>query len=147
MDFREENKQENSRLRSVANRLTAQQWSLDLGGGWTVGTMLCHVAFWDKMTAIRLQRWIATDRLAAVPDQDNVDSINDSVRSLAGQIRFEEGAKFVLMCADEIDLLVAELPATRLEALEKSGRDRWVKRSLHRQIHLARIEKALDSSR
>ncbi len=44
MDFIAENKIETNRLRALAGGI-GRNWATELGGGWTVGTMLCHLAF------------------------------------------------------------------------------------------------------
>ena len=114
-----------------------------MSGGWTVGTMLCHLAFWDKMTVVRLQKWIETGRLVIMPDQDNIDSMNDSIRHLSRRISFEEGIQLVTESADEIDTFVGNLNPAQIGELESTGRERWFKRFFHRQAHLEKIEKAL----
>ncbi|MCE9598777.1 MAG: maleylpyruvate isomerase N-terminal domain-containing protein [Spirochaetia bacterium] len=143
MDFRIENKNQNERFRRLLNRLDSTQWQRDIGGGWTTGTMICHLAFWEKMTSFRLKKWIETGTLAAVPDADNILAINDSVRDVSTAIGFEAGSKLAIQAMDEIDGLVAGLDESRLAELEKTGRERWFKRSLHRDTHLTRIENTL----
>jgi hypothetical protein len=139
MNFITENKAETNRLRTLKDWL-ARHWETELGGGWTVGTMLCHLAFWDKMTQVRIKVWFESGKLAPLPDADNVFAINDSVRAMSEEITAEEGLKFVIHCADELDQLVASLEPNRLKELEASGRERWFKRHLHRKAHLDRIE-------
>ena len=102
MNFIAENKNETNRLRALAGRI-GSNWATELGGGWTVGTMMCHLAFWDKMTQVRLNRWIQSGQLAPLPDMDNVHSVNDSVRAMSEQMPAEAGCKFAVLCADEID--------------------------------------------
>lgn len=143
MNFIEENKIQNQRLRSVLTRINPGNWSKDIGGGWTIGTQICHLAFWDKITFVRLQKWKETGRLTPVPDADNIEAINDSTRSLFGSISYPDGIKLVTENADEIDALVAILEPAILTELDKTGRERWYKRSLHRDSHLTRIENSL----
>ncbi len=143
MAFREDNKAQTERLRSALSGITDTQWSREIGGGWTVGTMVCHLGFWDQMTLTRLSRWKATGKLAAVPDADNIEVINESVRRISSSIGRSEGARQAVQIASEIDEYVAALSPADLRALEDSGRDRWFKRSLHREHHLPRIEGGL----
>ena len=143
MSFAQDNKSENDRLRAIMARLTDHHWSLDLGGDWTVGTLLCHLAYWDRMTSVRIKKWMGDGTLTAVPDGDNIECINNSVRFLSRGVGRVEGIRTVQEAADEIDSIALSLSPDQLNFLEANGRDRWFRRSLHRQHHLARIEKAL----
>ena len=145
MDFKDDNRIQSDRLKSVLDKLNPAQWSQDIGGGWSIGTMLCHLAFWDQITSVRLRLWKEKGRLAAIPDEDNINSINDSMRFVCAAIDYERGKTLIKKSADEIDSLVRSLTPAQLTELESSGRERWVKRSLHRQHHLERIERALAS--
>jgi len=145
MDFKDDNRIQNDRLKSVLDKLNPAQWSQDIGGGWSIGTMLCHLAFWDQITSVRLRLWKEKGRLAAIPDEDNINSINDSMRFVCAAIDYERGKTLVKESADEIDSLARSLTPAQLTELESSGRERWFKRSLHRQHHLERIERALAS--
>ena len=143
MSFANENKSETKRLESLIAKLDDAAWHKDIGGGWTIGTMICHLAFWDRMTSARIRFFQTHGRLTSVPDADNIEAINNSVRHLSEGLDRHAGGTLALKCAHEIDELAAALSeAERLE-LESTGRDRWFKRFLHRQIHLTRIERAL----
>lgn len=143
MDFVAENNQERARLLDLLDRLNPAQWTLPLAGGWTVGTLLCHLAFWDRATVERLKIWRGGGRLATPPDKEGGDAINDTVRLLAGAIPFDAGIALVRSCSEEIDALVATLTAEQLQELNASGRERWYQRSLHRKAHLPKIEAAV----
>ena len=145
MDFKDENRIQNDRLKSVLDKLNPAQWSQNIGGDWSIGTMLCHLAFWDQITSVRLRLWKEKGKLAVIPDEDNINSINDSMRFICAAIDYERGKSLVKKSADEIDSLARNLTPAQLTELESSGRDRWFKRSLHRQHHLERIERALAS--
>ena len=145
MDFKDDNRIQSDRLKSVLDKLNPAQWSQDIGGGWSIGTMLCHLAFWDQITSVRLRLWKEKGRLAVIPDEDNINSINDSMRFVCAAIDYERGKTLIKKSADEIDSLVRSLTPAQLTELKSSGRERWVKRSLHRQHHLERIERALAS--
>ena len=143
MDFKDDNRIQNDRLKSILDKLSPAQWSQDIGSGWSIGTMMCHLAFWDQLTSVRLRLWKEKGRLAVIPDEDNINSINDSLRFIFGAIDYEHGKALVQKSADEIDSLAQSLTPAQLAELESAGRDRWFKRSLHRSHHLERIERAL----
>ena len=143
MDFKDDNRIQNDRLKSILDKLSPAQWSQDIGGGWSIGTMMCHLAFWDQLTSVRLRLWKEKGRLAVIPDEDNINSINDSLRFIFGAIDYEHGKTLVKKSADEIDSLTQSLTPGQLAELESTGRDRWFKRSLHRRHHLERIERTI----
>jgi len=143
MGFTEDNKAQLDRMRSLLAALDSSSWDKDIGGGWTVGTMICHLGFWDRMTSARILAWRSHGRLTSVPDADNVEAINDSVRFLSQGVDLAHGTRLAIQAASEIDAIAASLSPKELSDLESSGRDRWFKRSLHRQGHLERLEQAL----
>ena len=103
MDFKDDNRIQNDRLKSILDKLSPAQWSQDIGGGWSIGTMMCHLAFWDQLTSVRLRLWKEKGRLAVIPDEDNINSINDSLRFIFGAIDYEHGKTLVRKSADEVD--------------------------------------------
>ena len=143
MSFQEDNSAETERLRALLSKLDASTWNKDAGGGWTVGTMICHLGFWDRMTSARILAWKSHGRLTAIPDTDNVEAINESVRFLSQGVDLAQGTRLALQAASEIDSLAASLSPAELKALESSGRERWFRRSLHRQAHLEKLERVL----
>ena len=143
MDFKDDNKIQNDRLKSLLDKLSTARWAQDIGGGWTIGTMLCHLAFWDQLTSVRLELWKEKGRLAVIPDEDNINSINDSMRFIFAAVDYEHGKSLIKKSTDEIDALARSLTPAQLAELESTGRERWFKRSLHRRHHLDRIERAL----
>ncbi len=65
------------RLESVVARLRDEDYGRDAGGGWTIGTLLAHLAFWDRLTLERLGRW-ERDGFSATPV--DADPINEAAR-------------------------------------------------------------------
>lgn len=143
MNFTEENQIQNTRLRSILGRLQSGEWNKNLGADWTVGTMICHLAFWDRMTSVRLRLRLKNGSFAGVPDGDTVEALNDTVRLMSASIDQAAGSKLATDAADEIDSITAALSPEQIQELLATGRERWLRRHLHRQTHLDRIEKAL----
>src|SRR5262245_18836601 len=123
MDFIAENKNQTGRIRSLKDRLI-RNWTTELGNGWTVGTMLCHVAFWDKVRRISINRWLKSGQFGSNLDMENIHSINESLRGMSEQIPAEDGIQFTLACAEEIDRLVESLQEKQIQELEMSGHER-----------------------
>lgn len=141
MNFNEKNDNSRKKISDILNRISDSQWHTEIGGGWTVGTMLCHIAFWDKMTIERLQVLKETGNLTSVPEKDNLDVINDSVRYMCSAFSLEAGKRLVIDCMNQVDLLVSQLTPDEIKILQESGRERWIQRNLHREIHLPGLEK------
>jgi hypothetical protein len=144
VDFIAENKNQTNRLRALTDIIT-RNWKTDVGAGWTVGTMLCHVAFWDKVRKVSIDRWIESGELPPNLEIENVHRLNESLRAMSETIPAEAGLHFALACAEEIDRQVESLQPVQIQELENSGRERWFRRHLHRKAHLDRIESALSA--
>ncbi|MDH4200232.1 MAG: hypothetical protein OEV66_07640 [Spirochaetia bacterium] len=142
MNFIEENNSTRKKINDILKRITNDEWQTEIGGGWTAGTMLCHIAFWDKMTINRLLAWKQGGNLATVPEKETIDAVNDSVRSMCSFIAFEKGVFLVSKYMEEIDTFVSQLEASQIKELEDSGRGRWFQRNLHRQLHLELLERS-----
>lgn len=142
-DHNQANVLETERAERLLKTMTPAGWVLDLGGGWTVGTMILHLAYWDRMTSTRLRAYVETGRLAEVPDEPTIDAINDAARWQAVNVTLGEGAAMFLQAAGDIDGLVSSLSPQQVQHLFDKGREFWARRFLHRRAHLPRIEQAL----
>jgi hypothetical protein len=142
MDFIAENKNQTNRIRSLKDKLI-RNWKTELGNGWTVGSMLCHIAFWDNVRCLWIKKWIQSGKLATDLDMESTHSFNDVVRTMSETIPAKTGLQFTLRCAEEIDRLVESLQPNQIQELEASDRGRWFQRHLHRKSHLDRIETAV----
>ncbi|HEX5823764.1 MAG TPA: maleylpyruvate isomerase N-terminal domain-containing protein, partial [Candidatus Limnocylindrales bacterium] len=59
------NDEQRERLGDIIGRLTSGDYALEAMPGWTVGAVLAHLAFWDRLVIERWTRAIADD--ATVP--------------------------------------------------------------------------------
>ena len=143
MGFTKENNKSRMTLLNLLNQTDAGRWDISIKGGWTVGTLFCHIAFWDKMTTHRLAQWSQSGKLAVLPDQENIEAINASVRSMCSAIPCEAGKELVSNSMMEIDDLVSRLNSSQIKELEESGRARWFQRNLHRELHVSALEKQI----
>ncbi len=79
-----ENEVERKRLASLVARLSDQDLARPMPGGWTVASVLGHVAFWDQRIIALIEEW----RKAGVGtppkdvDESQVDWINDATKPL-----------------------------------------------------------------
>jgi hypothetical protein len=111
--------------------------------GWTVGALLAHLAFWDRIATARLERYLL-DREAPASASDTITDYTNA----AGMRQWKETALRVAAAqahdsAAEVDRLISSLPADALEELKAMGRPFLIDRSAHRKEHIDQIERAL----
>lgn len=109
----------------------------DLGGGWTVGVALAHLAFWDRRASILLRRW---QEHGAPPDDPDDDVINESLLVEWRILPAQEAAELAVQAARAVDAAVNSLDDKTIAAILDRG-DRWLlHRGNHRREHLDQIE-------
>ena len=149
----ERNDASRARLASLVAGLRA----VDLGrpsapseeGSWTVGQILGHMAFWDRFLSSRwrvAQAAGPSGHPSALPD-DLATLLNGGLEPFLAA--FAGGATEalvaeVLAAAEEIDALVAGLPDQVPVGQVLGERPSLLDRSMHRNQHMAQIEKVLD---
>jgi hypothetical protein len=138
------NEEQRERLSVTVERLTAGEYAREVMPGWTVGAMLAHVAFWDRLVIERWTRAIADDETIPVSLSDVLtDLINGA--SLAQWLAMPGplAGREAVAAADAVDQYVEGLEEARVAAAEGAGLGRLVDRSLHRAEHLDMIDAAL----
>ena len=140
--FATDNEASRRELRDLIASLSDPDLASDLGNGWTVSTVLCHLAFWDRVVLRRLVDW---QRSGIEPQMlsQATDSINDAARELSRSVPVREAARIVLESAEAIDAFVAQLDADFIGRIEAAGFGRSVQRSIHRREHVRRIREVV----
>ena len=115
-----------------------------MNDGWTVATVLAHVAFWDLRIVACVEAWGA-DGAGPVPTyhDDAVDWINDSVKPLISALEPRVAARVTVEAAEAADRAVAGLSD---ELYERNESLEWLvnpDRADHRIEHLDEIEQIL----
>jgi hypothetical protein len=148
-----ENQAARERLRSFVGKLTDADMARPLGDGWTVSAALAHLAFWDQRWVEKFREWertgtvripFATWHTGEGPPVD-VDAMNDALLPWWRAREFPEVRRDVVAAAEAVDQAVERLSDPILEQL-LSLRPRTAIRAVHRQEHLAQIERALGRS-
>jgi DinB superfamily len=135
-----ENAATRERLQSVASRLSDADLARPVGESWTVASTFVHLAFWDWCRLALLQRW---ELLGVEAAQFVPDDVNAGVQALAMAIPARETIQLAMKAAQAVDHEIEMLPAELAAAIEASGNTRVLRRSIHRNLHLDDIEKAL----
>lgn len=135
----EDNDAQRTRLKALAASLTDEQLQRKISNGWTVAVTLAHLAFWDERISTLFTR--LKDGIA--PESIDPDAVNGPLAILSGTIPPRETARLAVEAAEKVDRDVAALPMGVAQQFLLSGKDRFVRRSLHRAHHLDQIERAL----
>jgi len=141
-----ENDTERKRLASLVARLRDQDLARPMPAGWTVASVLGHVAFWDQRIIALIEAWRKAGVGSAPPrleNEDDVDWINDATKPLLLAVPPRRAAELTLSIAETVDRMVAELPEEFLAANNKAGSPLNMRRAEHRREHIDEIEAAL----
>ncbi len=135
---RSRNAESTERIRSVVARLSDEDLKRSLGGGWTVGFALVHLAFWDARQVAALQRFKDVE---AFPSEDY--ATNATLTAIASAFDLAAAGQAAVSAAQELDTMVESLTEEQLTALQDSGKSYAIDRAPHRDEHLQQIEEAV----
>ena len=136
-----------SRLRALVARLTDADLARPMPAGWTVASVLAHVAFWDQRILVLLDRWEQSP--STVPREINeadVDWVNDATKALLLAMPPRRAAELTIATAEAVDARVAALPDDLLARNAAAGSPLLMTRAVHRGEHLDEIEHVLGGS-
>ncbi len=141
------NDEQRRRLSETVDRLTTSDYQVEAMPGWTVGAILAHVAFWDRLVMERWERAIAAD--ATIPE-----SLPDGLTDLVNEASLAQwlavpgplAGREAVAAAEVVDAYVDGLEEARVAAVEAAGLGRLVDRSRHRAQHLDQIDLAAPRS-
>src|SRR6266508_2254167 len=135
------NNAERARLQALVARLSDADLSRAMPAGWTVASVLAHLAFWDQRILVLLDRWEQTP--SVVPSGGNeadVGWINDATKPLLLAMAPRRAAEISVAIAEAVDARVAALPDDLLARNEAAGGPLIMTRAVHRGEHLDEIE-------
>lgn len=138
-----ENEVERERLRELLDRLSDEQLARPMEAGWTVASVLAHMAFWDYRIVVELGRWGADGR-GSVPtyEDEAVDWINDATKPIFLAMPARVAAQTALAAAEAADRAVAEMSDDLLVRNDEIGNIINPVRAEHRREHLDELERA-----
>jgi len=136
---RTEDGPERQRLEALVQRLTDAELGTALSDGWTVASVLAHLAFWDRRAVILVERW----RKQGIGRSDaDIDAINDAAKADWLALPPRVAAHQALEAARAIDAALDAAPAL-VEQIVAIGYPINPSRAVHRREHLDEIERAL----
>ena len=143
--FVTKNDSERARLTALVARLSDADLARPLPAGWTVASVLAHLAFWDQRALVLLERWQQAGA-AAVPaaaNEADVDWINDAGKPLLLALPPRRAADLAVTIAEAVDRKIAALADEFLARNVSAGSPLNLLRAEHRREHLDEIEAAL----
>jgi uncharacterized damage-inducible protein DinB len=132
-----------SRLRALVARLTDADLARPMPAGWTVASVLAHVAFWDQRILVLLDRWEQSPSAVPPVIEADFDWVNDATKPLLLAMPPRRAAELTVAIAEAVDARVAALPDDLLARNNAAGSPLSMTRSAHREEHLDEIERVL----
>src|SRR5262245_7331703 len=118
----ETNRRELDRLTALVERASDEDLGRSMDDGWTVASVLGHVAFWDLRIVTALERW-GPDGTGPFPSyhEDAVDWINDAAKPLISALDPRAAARVAIESAEAADRSVAEMSDELLATNAQAG--------------------------
>lgn len=140
----EHNRASRERLQGLGGRLTDEQLAHDLGGGWSVGVALAHLAYWDTRTLGNLEASLRHGLPRHWWDGEEANAVNAARLAAWQAIPPRQALSQALQAAEALDSLLETLNAEVIEAVLQE-RPLALERSRHRGAHLDDVERALQA--
>lgn len=141
--FVAENQAARQELAALIARLDEHSFQCAVGSGWTMSTLLCHVAFWDRLALSVLTKSENGGEQPTRLIPQSIDSINEAVSAVSQAVPGPAAAKLALNSAADVDRLVEGIGGELCDQIVQAGFGRFLGRSLHRREHLRKIKEAL----
>ena len=139
----DDNSKERARLKALVARLSDADLARPLPAGWTVASVLGHLAFWDQRILVLLDAWERTDA-APTPNRDeDIDWINDAGKPFLLALPPRQAADLSVAIAEAVDGKVQTLADDFVARIAAAGNPVNLHRAEHRREHLDQIEAAL----
>lgn len=132
------------RLRAFVERANDAELTHPMSDGWTVASVLAHMAFWDLRIVACVDGW-GPDGQGPLPTyhEDAVDWINDATKPLISALEPRVAARVAVEAAEAADRAMAGLPEELLARNQTEGLLVNPDRADHRLEHLDEIERLL----
>ena len=143
-DYVTENARARQRLELLVSSLEDEELGYLLPNGWTISQAFVHLAFWDFSSVSLLKRW---QRGGFGTYSLDDESINEAILGIAGAVQPQEAGRLAVRAAAVVDAEVTCVPPELRATILAKGSERKIRRSLHRDEHLSKIEEAISRRR
>jgi hypothetical protein len=139
-DFEKTNKAAREKMRTLIEGMTDEQLTLPTVAGWTIASVLAHVAFWDFRILYLLRHW-KENRIE--PSPYDVDAINEAHKPLCLALAPRTAANLALQAAEAIDSEIEKTSDEWVEKIRAAKVQFKFERNEHREYHLEEIDETL----
>jgi hypothetical protein len=135
-----ENETESDRLEDLVNKLTDRELSIPMEAGWTVSSVLAHLAFWDIRAIKLINKWKQRGVEYSALD---TDIINEVTREIFNELPPRVAANFTIEKSRVLDRIIRDLDPEFMEKIKTIGQNVRLERYIHRRLHIEEIQKAI----
>lgn len=140
-DFIETNIAARERVTALAAALSDEEWMTPLGGDWTVGAGLAHLAYWENWFLVLAGRFLRTG--SSVSLRPDADAMNDAMLPLLLAAPRDATVASLIEAMSQVDQVIASMPDAQLEAIGFDGHYVNLFRSVHRDEHSNEVVRAI----
>jgi hypothetical protein len=145
VSYVDDNAAARQRVLNLVRELSEDELRRPIDDDWTIGAVLGHLAFWDRVHVGRLRTALAAGQAAPPPLPDGLtDVINDGTLPTWRALPGEAAVSVFEAASGEADAILRDLDPAAVEGVRAAGYPRLVERHRHRNEHAATIERALD---
>jgi hypothetical protein len=143
--FEEENARSAEELRLLADGLSESDFARSVGGGWTVGTVFGHLAFWDRRVAAFCELWHRGLPTYPSPADDHADeAVNEALQPLLNLVPGAQSARLAVEAAVAANNALASLTPAQAERALAPDSPIVAERNRHRREHIEQIKSVLN---
>ena len=137
------NDSERARMKALVAKCSDAELARPMPAGWTVASVLAHIAFWDQRIVVLLDQWEQKGIAPKLESEDNVDWINDAAKPAQLALPPRKAAEMTVAIAEACDRRVAAMSDDLIAKNAAAGGPLNLDRGVHRREHLDEIEKLL----
>jgi hypothetical protein len=131
---------ERQRLEALVGRLSDAELMTPLPDGWTVASVLAHLAFWDQRAAVLMERWQDS---SPGPSEADVEAVNNASKPQWLALQPRVAATLAVEAARAADAAMDAASPRLIEQIIAAGPPIAISRAEHRREHLEEIEAVL----
>jgi len=139
-----ENDRERHRLEALVDKLDDKALSQPMPAGWTIASVLAHLAFWDERAILLIDLLKRGTSIPLLENAVDVEWINDAAKPAQLALAPRRAATLAVETARATDRAVAALSDDLLAKNAAAGSPINLLRAEHRREHLDEIEQVLE---
>lgn len=135
-----ENAASRNELQNLIQSLDEAALRRPMEAGWTVSSVLAHLAFWDQRGLLLIEKW---EKEGVGPSPLDIDLVNEATRGFFLAIPPRTAVEITLAYAAAMDQKIEQLSPEMIAAIETSGKTVRLDRAHHRRMHVEEIKQLL----